>query len=200
MNDDLCEGVPGEPGLLTAGLSACIRARSAAASAAVGVAAPLLPERSVASVAVLDVVGRPLLLPSPIDGDSVPVAFSLPFLDLASGCMLSSLRVWIGISATPIITEVAVPIIAPAAPETGSQGPSSGTYSRGRYLQVLAHVINRACDCLQLHVREVHFALLGQYSSRLSTQLHVSALQSPDSRFVWHESTSQFVVIKHLME
>jgi hypothetical protein len=200
MNVDLCEGVPGEPGLVTAGLSACIRAISAATSAAVGVAAPLLPERSVASVAVLDVVGRPLLLPSPVDEAPVLVAFSLPFLDLASGCILSSLRVCMGISATPIITEVAVPIRAPAAPETGSQGPSSGTYSRGRYLHLLVCGKVGACDCLQFHVREVHFALLSQHSSSFGTQLHVSTFEPPDSWFLWHDGTSQIVVIEHLME
>jgi hypothetical protein len=140
MKLDLCEGVPGVPGLVIAGLLACMRAISAAASAAVGVVAPLLPERSVAPVIDLSVVGRPLLLPPAFEDVSVPAAFALPFFDLlASGWMLSSLRVWMGISATPIITEVAVPINAPAAPETGSQGPSSGTYSRGRYLLTLAN-------------------------------------------------------------
>ena len=85
MNVDLCEGVPGEPGLVTAGLSACIRAMSAAASAAVGVEAPLLPERSEAPVPLRVVTGRPLLLPSPIEDVPVPILFSFPFLDLASG-------------------------------------------------------------------------------------------------------------------
>ena len=135
MNVDLCEGapgVPGVPGLAAAGSSACMRARSAAPSAAVGVVFPLLLGRSVLSVEVPSVVGCPLLLPSVVE-----VAFSLPFFDLASGWILRSLRVWMGKSATPIIIEVAVPINAAAAPETGSKGPSSGTYSRGRNLLAL---------------------------------------------------------------
>jgi hypothetical protein len=65
-----------------------------------------------------------------------------------------------GISATPIIIEVAVPIKALAAPEIGSVGPSSGRYSRGRYLLTLADSPMHTQDYVQLHIGEVHFALL----------------------------------------
>jgi hypothetical protein len=94
MNVDLCEGVPGVPGLVTPELSPCIRAISAAASAAVGVVAPLLLERSVVPVTDLPVVGRPSLLPPAFEDVSVLEALALLFFDLlASGWMLSSLRV-----------------------------------------------------------------------------------------------------------
>jgi hypothetical protein len=65
------------------------------------------------------------------------LAFPLPLF--TSGCMLSSLRVSIGKSATPIIICVAVPTIAVAPPVMGSHGPSSVSYSRGRYLSKLAY-------------------------------------------------------------
>jgi hypothetical protein len=41
-----------------------------------------------------------------------------------------------GISATPIATSAMLPKIAVAPPVTGSMGPSSKSYSRGRYLDI----------------------------------------------------------------
>lgn len=95
---------------------------------AVGVLSPLDTESCVAPVAVLEVVGRSGRVDSPVvKVSSESSAFSFPFFDaaLASGWMLSNFSVWIGISATPIIIDVAVPVKALAAPVTGSQGPSS---------------------------------------------------------------------------
>lgn len=120
MKADLCEGDPGAsarmldfssiPGDCTTG----------------GVLSPLIIED--APVAVRDVVDRPgRLKSSALDVLSEPCALSLPFFEaaLASGWMLSNFNVCMGISATPIIIDVAVPVSALAAPETGSQGPSS---------------------------------------------------------------------------
>jgi hypothetical protein len=56
--------------------------------------------------------------------------------------MLSSFNVWMGMSATPIIIEVAVPMIALAPPERGSMGPSSMKYSRDRFLYMLERFIS----------------------------------------------------------
>ena len=82
----------------------------------------------------LDGLDRPVrILPSPLLEDT-----SLPIVGLLeSGWMLSLLRVSAGKSAMPIIIVVMVPIIAEAPPVTGSQGPSSVSYSRGRYLIML---------------------------------------------------------------
>lgn len=48
--------------------------------------------------------------------------------------MCSALSISMGRSATPIIMLPTVPMIAEVAPVMGSQGPSSVSYSRGRYL------------------------------------------------------------------
>lgn len=46
----------------------------------------------------------------------------------------NAFRISTGKSATPIIRLLIVPINADAPPVIGSQGPSSASYSRGRYL------------------------------------------------------------------
>jgi hypothetical protein len=87
-------------------------------------------EMSVRFVPVLFDTGRPLRLDSATEVASSLVALPLPFLeDRESGWMLSNFNVWIGMSATPIIIEVAVPMMALAPPERGSMGPSSMKYS-----------------------------------------------------------------------
>jgi hypothetical protein len=99
-----------------------------------GVLALLVSEAFVMSVVVLAARGRPVRADSPTGVASSPAAFCFPLPALESGCMLSSFNVWMGISATPIIIEVAVPIKALAPPEMGSTGPSSIAYSLARYL------------------------------------------------------------------
>lgn len=60
-----------------------------------------------------------------------------------SGWILSALSVSIGRSAMPIIMLPRVPIRAPAPPVIGSQGPSSVSYSRGRYLKYVSISLSR---------------------------------------------------------
>jgi hypothetical protein len=100
-----------------------------------GVSGLALPVRE-AFVVVL-VAGVPAAEDSPTEAAPSLVAFCLPLPALESGCMLSSFNVWMGISATPIIMEVAVPINALAPPEIGSTGPSSIAYSRARLLIIV---------------------------------------------------------------
>lgn len=133
MKVDRCvdvPGVPGVPGLLAAVFSSLLRPDFD--SIPCRLLELLLSE---VLVALLSAGGRPSRAESAIDVASSPEALLFPFLlAFASGCMLSSFKVWIGMSATPIIICVAVPIIATAAPEMGSVGPSSIAYSRARYL------------------------------------------------------------------
>lgn len=51
---------------------------------------------------------------------------------------LTALKISIGKSATPIPRLAMVPSRADAPPEIGSHGPSSVSYSRGRYLEISA--------------------------------------------------------------
>jgi hypothetical protein len=83
--------------------------------------------------------------------------------------MLSNFNVWMGMSATPIIMEVAVPIIAVAPPEMGSTGPSSIANSRARYLLMLGKVWHKDLD-LQFEFREIELAFLSKYCRRLGAQ------------------------------
>lgn len=91
MNEDLCEGDPGAPGLVTV---PAFSSPTAGDCVAGGVLSPLNIES--APVAVRDVVGRPVRLGSPVlEASSDPCALSLPFFDaaLASGWMLSNFNV-----------------------------------------------------------------------------------------------------------
>jgi hypothetical protein len=148
MNVDLWVGEPGVSGLEPALLSVLL---CGAGDPKVGVEAPLLStEILVASVVVLATEGRPVRLDSPVEvASSSPAAFSLPFFAaLESGWILSNFNVWMGISATPIMIEVAVPIKALAPPEIGSTGPSSIANSRARYLTLLDAPQKRCADLL----------------------------------------------------
>lgn len=72
---------------------------------------------------------------------SVEAAFALPFPFVASGWMFNALSVELGMSAMPIAMLPIVPTSAAAPPEIGSIGPSSRSYSQGRYLMdVRLHV------------------------------------------------------------
>jgi hypothetical protein len=127
MNADLCVIVPGVSGPDTPLLSV-FREVSGLVS----------PEASAVSVGVLATGERPGRLDSPVDVASSAIAFPLSFfVALESGWILSSFNVCIGMSATPIIMDVAVPIKALAPPVMGSIGPSSIANSRARYLSLL---------------------------------------------------------------
>lgn len=137
MKVDLRVGVSGLLGVATDGRSEVLRLRS---SGLLGVWTPgrvvaLLAADACVCVVVLESVVRPVREVSETEPLSDCLALSFPFL--VSGWMLSSLRVSMGKSATPIIICVAVPTRADAAPERGSQGPSSVSYSRGRNLLYL---------------------------------------------------------------
>jgi hypothetical protein len=88
---------------------------------------------------VVELTDGVALLAAPLEGDELPVrsllvAFGFGFSFLLSGWIFRSFKVSMGKSATPIIIWVAVPMIAVAPPEIGSQGPSSASYSRDRNL------------------------------------------------------------------
>lgn len=57
-----------------------------------------------------------------------------PSLGLSAGLDLMALKISTGKSAKPIVRLPMVPSNAEAPPEIGSQGPSSESYSMGRYL------------------------------------------------------------------
>lgn len=59
---------------------------------------------------------------------------SLSAAEFGEGLMCSARSISVGRSATPIIMLPTVPMIAEVAPVMGSHGPSSASYSRGRYL------------------------------------------------------------------
>jgi len=54
---------------------------------------------------------------------------------------LTALKISMGKSATPMVKLAIVPISAEAPPDIGSQGPSSVSYSIGRYLITLAGLL-----------------------------------------------------------
>lgn len=74
---------------------------------------------------------------APLDTDEFPffMLFGVAGPVLSSCLDLRALDMSTGVSANPIIILAIVPSRAEAPPEMGSQGPSSGSYSRGRYLK-----------------------------------------------------------------
>ena len=81
-----------------------------------------------------------------------------PLTDGTAGLIFSKCSTSIGKSATPIIKLPIVPRRADVAPLIGSQGPSSESYSLGRYLAVLDKILWR--------LREVTYNLRSLKSSR----------------------------------
>lgn len=106
-----------------------------------------------------------VLLPEVEVDDSFDAFAWLPFL--------TALKISIGKSATPMVKLANVPIKAEAPPDIGSQGPSSVSYSFGRYL----HKISRNSK----HVRLLTaLDQRNQEAPRLPKQLQ-------QERLVWSE-------------
>ena len=64
--------------------------------------------------------------------------------DRSDGLTFKAFNTSTGISAKPIIMLPMVPRRAAVAPDIGSQGPSSESYSRGRYLKKVSRQDNPA--------------------------------------------------------
>jgi hypothetical protein len=86
------------------------------------------------------------------------------FAFTVSGEMCKAFRASIGISATPIIMLLTVPMSALPPPVIGSHGPSSTSYSTGRYLQTcqLPCKLGFCGRNLQLKVCKAQDIFLGQ--------------------------------------
>lgn len=86
-------------------------------------------------------------------------------LTASSGLDLKALNTSTGKSATPIVKLAIVPRSAEAPPEIGSQGPSSVSYSRARYLHNQIHILENCFRiCLQLKIGKVEKAFVGKNS------------------------------------
>lgn len=104
----------------------------------------------------------------------------------------SAFRISTGKSTAPIMRLPMVPSNADAPPEIGSQGPSSISYSRGRYLNNVSVSLQLGKKGLsQFQIVEVQKTFINQSCCCKRAEPHVRSLDPPDSRSTWRQSTPE---------
>lgn len=105
----------------------------------------------------------------------------------ADGLILRALNISTGKSANPIIRLPRVPRSAEAPPDMGSHGPSSESYSRGRYLALVSLEVYTADapKVLQFEVIEIQKIFVEQGCCCECTKPDGRSFDTPDSRSTW---------------